>query len=281
VQKFFEENTTLRADLDIMDDNLKRHETARVAMKNLNEAYKKQMELTKEEHEVRLKEEMAKRQYSMDGYSSSITELSGLIETQQGQNGKLKNDNSEMMEQMKQLIAQTEKRENAIQRMETEFQLQLKLLENQVAKAQIEKAEVKADMTKERLELAQELSLERERSKNLEETVNLLKEQADIFQQQLDECQTGTAKDSKGFQHFKTQIDKLTKQMVGLEKDTQEWRQKYEISSQQLKKMNTASMDAEKELSLVKKKLDQMVKLNKTLSEERTTMMEKIKTMES
>jgi len=111
--------------------------------------------------------------------------------------------------------------------------------------------------------------------------VNLLKEQADIFQQQLDQCQTGSSKDSKGFQHFKTQIDKLTKQMVQLEKDTQEWRQKYEISSQQLKKMNDASLGAEKELASVKKKLEQMVKLNKTLSQERTTMMEKIKTLES
>ena len=49
-------------------------------------------------------------------------------------------------------------------------------------KAQIEKAEIKADMTKERLELSQDLLLERERARNLEETVRLLKEQAEIYQ---------------------------------------------------------------------------------------------------
>ena len=52
----------------------------------------------------------------------------------------------------------------------------------QVQKAQIEKAEIKADMTKERLQLSQDLLLERERAKNLEETVRLLKEQAQIYQ---------------------------------------------------------------------------------------------------
>ena len=52
----------------------------------------------------------------------------------------------------------------------------------QVQKAQIEKAEIKADMTKERLELSQDLLLERERARNLEETVRLLKEQAEIYQ---------------------------------------------------------------------------------------------------
>jgi len=280
VQKFFEENARLRGDLDIMDDNLKKHEDARKAMKSLNDAYKKQMELVKEEHSMRMQEEEVKRKQTMNGYSSSISELTGLLETQQGMNGRMKDDNGEMMDQMKLLIGETEKREKAIQRMQTEFELQLKLLEHQVAKAQIEKAEIKADMTKERLEIVQELTLERERSKNLEETVVLLKEQAEIFQQQLDEGSAGLGKDNKSFQHFKTQIDKLTSQMVKLEKDTQEWRQKYELSNQQVKKMNTASMDSEKEVTALKKKLDSMVKLNKTLAQERTTLTEKVKSLE-
>ena len=116
----------------------------------------------------------------------------------------------------------------------------------QVQKAQIEKAEIKADMTKERLELSQDLLLERERARNLEETVRLLKEQAEIYQVefftnmrsnfdktfpqlQMEELQAGGASNSKSFQHFKTQIDKLTKSMGQLEKDTANWRQKYEV----------------------------------------------------
>ena len=118
----------------------------------------------------------------------------------------------------------------------------------QVQKAQIEKAEIKADMTKERLELSQDLLLERERARNLEETVRLLKEQAEIYQVefftnmrsnfdktfpqlQMEELQAGGASNSKSFQHFKTQIDKLTKSMGQLEKDTANWRQKYEVGA--------------------------------------------------
>ena len=110
-------------------------------------------------------------------------------------------------------------------------------------------------MTKERLQLSQDLLLERERAKNLEETVRLLKEQAQIYQVeassntiiwpefscfflavqkllsqlQTEELQAGGASNSKSFQHFKTQIDKLTKSMGQLEKDTANWRQKYEV----------------------------------------------------
>ena len=51
-----------------------------------------------------------------------------------------------------------------------------------VTKAQIEKAEVKANMTKERLEIAQELAMERDRGSNLEKTVRLLREQSDDYE---------------------------------------------------------------------------------------------------
>ena len=140
----------------------------------------------------------------------------------------------------------------------------------QVQKAQIEKAEIKADMTKERLQLSQDLLLERERAKNLEETVRLLKEQAQIYQVeassntiiwpefscffffrsfqkllsqlQTEELQAGGASNSKSFQHFKTQIDKLTKSMGQLEKDTANWRQKYEVGEgEKIKALNVFS----------------------------------------
>jgi len=281
VQKFVEENQNLREDITVMSENLDKHAEARNAMKTLNEAYKKQIKLVKEESELRLEEEQAKRQDTMGGYSSSMSELAALLETQQNQNGRMAGENVDMMAQMKLLIGETEKREKAIQRMQQEFELQLKLLEHQVAKAQIEKAEVKADMTKERLEITQELTLERERSKNLEETVKLLKEQADVYQKQMEELQMGAGKNTKSFQHFKTQIDKLTNQMVHLERDTASWREKYEVSSQQVKRMNTATMDKDKECLALKKKLESMVKLNKTLTEERSSLIQKVKDLES
>merc|ERR1712130_443185 len=88
-------------------------------------------------------------------------------------------------------VNETEKREGQIEKMQMEFQLELKLLEHQVAKAQIEKSEVKADMTKERLELMKDLAAERERNQKLDETVQLLRQQAEIYQKQMGDLQKG------------------------------------------------------------------------------------------
>ena len=51
-----------------------------------------------------------------------------------------------------------------------------------------------------------------------------------------------------------------------------------QTSNGQVKKMNTASMEREAELASLRKKLESMVKLNKTLSQERAQLLERCKT---
>jgi len=281
IQKFVDENQTLKGEIEIVGDQVDKHKQAKEALKTLNETYKKQIVLVKEESKLRLEEEQSKRQESMGGYNNTMTELSTLLENHTGQNSKLRDQNGEMSEQMINLVKETEKREAQIQRMQTEFQLQLKLLEHQVTKAHIEKAEVKANMTQERLIIAQELGVERDRSSNLEQTVRLLREQSEIYQKQMIEITSGAGKNSKSFKHFKTQIDKLTTQMGALERETAQWREKSEISTKQVKKMNQLTMEKDKELTALKKKLESMIKLNKTLSSERSDLIAKVKKQEN
>merc|ERR1712242_129482 len=180
--------------------------------------------------------------------------------------------NGEMADQMLKMVNETEKREGQI-----EFQLELKLLEHQVAKAQIEKSEIKADMTKERLELMKELAAERERNQKLDETVQLLRRQGEIYQKQMGELQKGAGDSTKSFDFFKSQIEKLTSQMVQLETESAIWKEKSDVSNSQVAKMSLATMDKEKEMNNVKSKLDSMIKLNKALSTERSNLLEKLK----
>jgi len=277
VQRIVEENSMLKGEIEVVGEQCEKQREAKEAIKTLNEAYKKQIDLVREESKLRLQEEQSKRQAGMGGYTNTMTELSSLLETHTEQNNRLREQNTGMAEKMGQLIGDAEKRDEFITKCQTEAQLQITLLQHQVQKAQIEKAELKADMTKERLELSQELLLERERTRNLDETVRILREQAEIYQHQMEELQEGAGSSKKSFQHFKTQIDKLTSSMGALEKDTALWRQKYEVSSGQVKKMNTTAMEKENEVAALKKKLDSMVKLNKTLSAERTSLMKKLK----
>merc|ERR1712012_91105 len=242
----------------------------------MNEALKRQQDLVKKECELRIKEEMTNRQESQGGYSKTMGELSTLLETQSGQNKQLLTENTELSSHMGALLEEAQKREAQFETVQTELQLQLKLVEAQMKKAQLEKAELKCEMTQERMEIAQELSLERDRSINLERTVSLLREQLDVYEKQSSELSQGVGNNAKQFQHFKAQIEKLTTNMTTLEKETSQWREKSELSAKQVQKMNRIAMEKDKEFEALKKKLDGMVKLNQALTTERTELMKKV-----
>eukprot|EP00092_Neocalanus_flemingeri_P007036 GFUD01007599.1.p1 GENE.GFUD01007599.1~~GFUD01007599.1.p1 ORF type:complete len:360 (+),score=139.28 GFUD01007599.1:57-1136(+) len=277
VMRFVEENSELQNEAAMVNDQMKKHKEAKEAIKALNGFLKKQIDLVKQESLLRLQEEQSKREQSMGGYQNTMGELSVLLETHQEKNTSLKDQNVNMSDQMTLLVKETEKREGQIQQMQMEFQLQLKLLEHQVAKAQIEKAEVKADMTQDRLVIMKDLAAERDRNFKLDETVQLLKKQAEIYQKQMGELQRGAGDSTRSFEFFKTQIEKLTDQMVQLEKESAQWKEKSEMSSSQVAKMSLSTMDKEKEMILIKSKLESMIKLNKTLSTERAELLEKVK----
>jgi len=277
VMTFVKENSVLQNEIVIVNETTKKHIDAKEAIKALNVFLKTQISLAKEESELRLQEEKSKRNESMGGYNSTMSELSTLLEAHQGNTNSLKDQNGAMADQMMALVKDTEKREGQIEKMQTEFKLQSELLQHQVAKAQIEKAEVKADMAKERINIMNELAEERGRGLKLDETVKLLKQQADLYQEQMEDLQKGGLDNSKSFQFFKTQIEKLTKQMVKLEKETNGWKEKSEMSTKQVRDIQDSTNKKELELNEIRKKLDTMVKLNKTLNAERVTLLEKVK----
>jgi len=279
--KFVAENGVLKNEVNIIMDNMKKHIEHKETLKMMNEALKRQMDLVKEECELRLKEEMAKRQESQGGFSDTMGELSTLLETQSGQNKQLLTENTELSGHMGALLEEAQKREAQFETVQTELQLQLKLLEAQMKKAQLEKAEIKCEMTQERMEISQELNVERDRSINLERTVTLLREQIDVYEKQSNELSAGVGNNAKQFTHFKTQIDKLTQNMTTLEKETAQWREKSELSHKQVQKMNQVTMEKDQDLTSLKKKLEGMVKLNQALTNERSELMNKIKDLEA
>merc|ERR1711994_1183570 len=102
----------------------------------------------------------------------------------------------------------------------------------------------------------------------------------DIYEKQSSELSQGVGNNAKQFQHFKTQIEKLTSTMTTLEKETSQWREKSELSAKQVQKMNQVTMEKDKEMASLKKKLEGMVKLNQALTSERSELLSKVKKMD-
>ena len=118
---------------------------------------KTQVDLKCEEGELKLKEETQKRIDATTSFQAVISELSVLVEKHNKHNKSLQEENQALAIKLKDLLQNHEQRENKIEQVRTEFGLQTKLFEAQIAKAKLEKSEVCADFNKERLELQKKI----------------------------------------------------------------------------------------------------------------------------
>ncbi len=172
------------------------------------------------------------------------------------------------------ILAQCDAREKAVTAKCTEYELQLKLLEAKLAKSKIERAELNADFTKERLDMHKAmLTSQCEKDEAIAASTEL-KEQLEVYRKQYEELERGMSGSSKNFDTFRTEMERLGKKLRSVERDTQEWKQKFDDSNDQVKKMNQMSLEREDELKAVKKKLAAMEKLNRALQKERAELME-------
>merc|ERR1712181_8521 len=131
VQRIVEENKVLKNEITVVGDQCEKQREAKEVILTLNTAYKKQIDLVREESRLRLEEEMAKRSENMGGYNTTMTDLSNLLETHTAQNSRLRDQNAQMASKMGELVGETEKRDEMVKGLHEEAQLQIVLLQHQ------------------------------------------------------------------------------------------------------------------------------------------------------
>jgi len=275
------ENLKFKAEVRNLVEQMGKQTETLTALQKLVTALKSQITLTKEEGDLKLKEETHKRMESAKSFENTMVELTTLMETHVDHNSRLREENNKMASQMTILLAQYEEQEGGSNAKTQERILELKLYEAKLAKAQIEKAEMNADFTRERLEFHKMLidaHAQRDSAQqqfyDLEETVKLYQEQYAELEKNMKD---GGATKKENFEMFRKEMDKLGKKLRVVERECTDWKEKFDGSNDQVKKMNTLSLEREKEFQGVKKKLAAMEKLNRALQEERAKLIKSTK----
>ena len=62
----------------------------------------------------------------------------------------------------------------------------------------------------------------------------LLNEQLALYKEQTNELEKDMGDKKSNFSHFRGEIDKLTKKLRKVERDTNEWKEKFEASNEQV-----------------------------------------------
>ncbi|XP_045538114.1 gamma-taxilin [Papilio machaon] len=246
-------------------------------LENLCRELQKQNKAIKEESLLKIREEEERRKETQAKFQNTLSEITALLQQNNEKSAKLRDDNINMTEKFKSLMQQHQIREQQITKMTKQMGL-----ESELSEAKLQKASLEHQAEKERLlaEIEQmKMTLAQYRAKVMEMQTNetALKGQLAVYTDKYDEFQTALVKSNQLFGGFKEQMDKMSKKIQKLEKESLSWKKRWETSQTALLDMCGERQASEERAAASTRQLHRMQGLCRTLQAERTALLNTLK----
>ncbi|KAJ6654302.1 hypothetical protein lerEdw1_007224 [Lerista edwardsae] len=204
-----------------------------------------------EEGVQRAREEEEKRKEVTSHFQVTLNDIQLQMEQHNERNSKLRQENMELAERLKKLIEQYELREEHIDKVFKHKDLQQQLVDAKLQQAQ-------------------------EMLKEAEERHQREKDFLALYTEKFEEFQNTLSKSSEVFTTFKQEMEKMTKKIKKLEKETTMYRSRWESSNKALLEMAEEKTLRDKELEGLQGKIQRLEKLCRALQTERNDLNKKV-----
>nr|XP_034835854.1 gamma-taxilin isoform X2 [Maniola hyperantus] len=246
-------------------------------LENLCRELQKQNKAIKEESLLKIREEEERRKETQAKFQNTLSEITVLLQQNNDKNAKLRDDNISMTEKFKSVVQQYQLREQQVEKMAKQM-----TLESQLSDAKLQKAALEHQAEKERLLSDMEtlkMNLAQFRAKNMELQGNEsgLRSQLAVYTDKYDEFQNALVKSNQVFGGFKEQMEKMSKKIQKLEKESLSWKKRWETSQTALLDMCGERQASEERAAAAARHLQQMQSLCRTLQAERTVLLNSLK----
>ncbi|XP_065337809.1 beta-taxilin [Cloeon dipterum] len=239
-------------------------------LENLCRELQRQNKTIKEESLARIREEEEKRKELSTRFNVTLNEINSLMQTNAEKNNQLREENKALTDKFKIICEQYEMRELQVEKLMKQNQLETKLSETKLAKVQVE-------LMQEKELLLRELSNYQQQLKQTAENEDVLRGQIRMYSDKYEEFQQALAKSNEVFVNFKAEMDKMSKKIIKLEKETSSWKLRWEKSHNALIDMIADKQQRDEELVLAGKQVSQLQRLCRTLQEERSKHISKLR----
>ncbi|XP_069689808.1 gamma-taxilin-like isoform X2 [Periplaneta americana] len=253
----------------------------RSRLESLCRELQRQNKAIKDESLLKIREEEEKRKEVSAKFQSTLNEITALMQQNNEKNSKLREDNLEMTKKFKTVCEQYELREQQVEKITKQMQLEAQLADAKLAKAKMEMAAEKEALLKEKQQLLMDLTEYQAKCQELQTTEVNLRSQISLYTDKYDEFQNALSRSNEVFGGFKGEMEKMSKKICKLEKETSSWKQRWEKSHQALLEMAADKQQRDSELALATRQLAQLQKLCRTLQAERTSLLAQLKTEET
>uniref|UniRef100_A0A8C9TXH9 Taxilin beta b n=1 Tax=Scleropages formosus TaxID=113540 RepID=A0A8C9TXH9_SCLFO len=265
---------------DLLQAEHSRAVLARSKLEGLCRELQRHNKTLKEETLQRCREDDLKRKEITAHFQSTLTEIQAQIDEHSDRNTRLCKENSDLAEKLKGLITQYDQREANLEKVFKHHDLQHKLAETKLQQANmlLKDAEEKHKAEKEYLlkqvaELKMQVTL-------LKEQESGMKAQLNLYSEKFDEFQGTVTKSHDVYASFKQDIEKMSKKMKKLEKESNSWRTRFEGCNKALLEMAQEKTLKEKEFEVCTQKIQKLEKLCRTLQDERRGLYQKVQELQ-
>ncbi|XP_076833874.1 taxilin beta b [Brachyhypopomus gauderio] len=249
---------------------------ARSKLEGLCRELQRHNKTLKEETLQRCREDDLKRKEITTHFQNTLTDIQAQIEEHSSRNTRLCQENSDLAEKLKGLIAKYDQREANLEKVFKHRDLQHKLMETKLAQANAMLKEAEDKHKLEKAHLLKQAAEAKLQVTLLKEQENDMKTQLTLYSEKFDEFQGAVSKSNGVYATFRQDIEKMTKKMKKLEKEANTWKSHFEGCNKALVEMVAEKTLKEKEIELFTLKNQKLEKLCRALQDERKDFYQKL-----
>uniref|UniRef100_UPI00398E9796 alpha-taxilin n=1 Tax=Pristiophorus japonicus TaxID=55135 RepID=UPI00398E9796 len=254
---------------------------ARSKLESLCRELQRHNKTLKEESLQRSREEEEKRKEVTKHFQDTLLDIQAQIDQHSQRNVKLCEENTELGGKLKTIIEQYDTREEHFEKIFKHRDLQQQLVDAKLLQAQELMKEAEERHIREREYLLNQAAEWKLQTGIMKEQETLLRAQLTLYAEKFEEFQVALTKSNETFSSFKQDMEKMTKRMKKLEKETIMWRTKWESCNKALLDMIDERELRTKEYECFQLKIQRLENLCRALQEERTELYKRIMNVRS
>ncbi|XP_035664458.1 alpha-taxilin-like isoform X9 [Branchiostoma floridae] len=243
---------------------------ARSKLESLCRELQRHNKAIKEESQRKMKEEEEKRREISSKFQTTLGEISTQMDDNRDRSLKMKEENMELCGKLKSLVEQYEKREEHVEKLIKQKDLERQLAEAKMQQATMMLAEEKEKFLTEKQVLLKENYAHRERAEQMAIQEENMKMQLKLYTEKFEELHKTLNQSNEVFNKFKVEMDTMNKRMKKLEKESFQWRTKWEKSNVTLIAMAEEKQTRDKELIMLRTKCGKLENLCRALQNARS-----------
>uniref|UniRef100_A0A8C7MMQ7 Taxilin alpha n=1 Tax=Oncorhynchus kisutch TaxID=8019 RepID=A0A8C7MMQ7_ONCKI len=261
-------------------DHLKKEHSkailARSKLESLCRELQRHNRTLKEDGTQRARVEEEKRKVVTSHFQVTLNDIQAQMEQHNERNASLRLENSELAEKLKKLIQQYELREEHIDKVFKHKDLQQQLVDAKLQQAQELLLESEDRHHREKDFLLKEAVESQRMCELMKQQEVHLKQQLSLYTEKFEEFQTTLSKSNEVFTTFKQEMEKMTKKIKKLEKETTMYRSRWESSNKALLNMAEEKTLQDREFDSLQGKVGKLEKLCRALQQERNELSKKV-----